>query len=97
MPIGWLHHRTPRWRIVLTTMLLLLAVAIGTAIFTTFDSVSSRRVDCGSPLDPETAPADECSGELGHARATRTAALAWALVLLAGCWAVEAAGRRTDT
>ena len=96
MSTGWLQRRTPRWRIALATLLVLLAVALGAALFTTFDSVSSEGTYCGSPLAPEVELVDGCAEELGHARATRTAALTWALLLLAGAWAVEAAGRRSD-
>lgn len=75
-------------------MLLALAVGICVAIalFTTFDTRVAGDTYCGSPLRPEVPAPAACTETLGHARATRTAALAWGMVLLAALWASD--GRR---
>jgi hypothetical protein len=76
------------------TLVLAFAIAVavasvGVALFTSVDSVSSGGRDCGSPIKPRSA-AGGCATELGHARATRTAALTWAVVALGAGWAASA-------
>jgi hypothetical protein len=81
-------------RKVLTLLLaLIVVVCVGIAVFTTFDTHTEHYGDldlsCGSPIDENEVfyPGVAIDAELGpscdqllaHARATRTAALAWAL------------------
>jgi hypothetical protein len=80
-------------RLVVGALVLVAVIAVGIAVFTTFDSVSVGTTSCGSPIDPVTEDGG-CREELGHARATRTAALAWGLIALAVGWAVESGFRR---
>jgi hypothetical protein len=74
--------------LILAFAIAIAVVSIGAALFTTVDSVSAGDRDCGSPIAPKSAAA-ECAAELGHARATRTAALAWTVVVLGAGWAVS--------
>jgi hypothetical protein len=91
--MGLLQGSSARWRVFLGGLAVVLLGMLTAALFTTFDSVAADDGDCGSPIAPaEEAPAG-CDAELGHARATRTALLAWSIPCLAAMWFVESRGR----
>ena len=83
-----------RWRNATIGFGVVAVICVGIALFTTFDSVEAGDTYCGSPIDPQSEVIPACHGELGHARATRTAALAWGMVALAGAWACDVRRRR---
>jgi hypothetical protein len=84
--------------LVLGIVITIAVVATASAVFTTFDNVSSGGRDCGSPVSPATRTDRGCDAELAHARATRTAALAWAVVSLTSGWAgASFTARRRNT
>lgn len=83
----------------ITACLVVAAVSLYTAAFTTVDHQEAGTYDCGSPIDPPDGrftsvaptgdhgvaaiPLGQCKELLDHARATRTAALVWLSASLA--------------
>jgi len=93
----WDGGAVNRWRNAATVLGLVALLCVVIALFTTFDSVQAGDTFCGSPVDPQSEALPACAEQLGHARATRTAALAWGMAALAGAWACDALRRRPPT